>query len=206
MILGGNYNEDITLSKPMHLLGVDYPVFNKMQFNAKEGESVIDGLYFKNTQSPQGGEATCMISTGANVKIQKCKFTLEGQNKTSGGYAILVAKDSVKVEIKDSTIENYRYAIYVQPTSGEIKITNNTLTNLNTGIGIDVRQPNSTPDANYPLSGEIKDNKFNETQIKTQFLFYGESFEGDFDFADHQESQQGQEGNGGGSGNQGLLE
>lgn len=206
VILGGNYNEDITLSKPMRLLGVDYPVFNKMQFNAKEGESVIDGLYFKNTQSPQGGEATCMISTGANVKIQKCKFTLEGQNKTSGGYAILVAKDSVKVEIKDSTIENYRYAIYVQPTSGEIKITNNTLTNLNTGIGIDVRQPNSTPDANYPLSGEIKDNKFNETQIKTQFLFYGESFEGDFDFADHQESQQGQEGNGGGSGNQGLLE
>ena len=65
-----------------------------------------------------------MISTGANVKIQKCKFTLEGQNKTSGGYAILVAKDSVKVDIKDSTIENYRYAIYVQPTSGEIKITN----------------------------------------------------------------------------------
>ncbi len=205
-VMPGAYGEVLTVNKSISLIGVGAPSLTSLSFNKESGTISLKGLDFKGTAYPVTGEATLLIGQKATATVTECQFTITTEEQLAGGYAILADKESVKLDIQKNTIQNYRYGIYVQPTPGDVKIKENTLSNLKIGIGIDIRQPNATPAANYPTKGEITENKFNETETKTQFLYIGETYDGDFDFADHESAQEGGEGTGGESANQGLLE
>ncbi len=195
IVVKGNYDEDLTISKSITLKGINNPSVKSIKIGGVKTE--IDNLLITDSQFPQGGSARIFISSGADVKINNCIVTTTSNEEPSGGYGIYVEK-GCSVEIKKNTLSNLRYGIFVNPTDKEVKITENTLSNMVTGIGIDIRQENG--ELNYPTKGEITENKYNEVESKTQFLHYGEKYDGDFDFKDYETEKESE------GGGQGLLD
>ncbi|NCA67013.1 MAG: hypothetical protein EOM87_03000 [Clostridia bacterium] len=190
IIKNGDYNEDVIATSSVTLIGVDYPVIQSFTMNADDATIILKGLAFSNTSFPNGGEATIDILQGASVTITDCTLIINTTETLVGGYAILVDKQAQKVEITNCTISNYRYGIYVYPTDKQINITNNTFSNLSIGIGVDIRQENSEPPTNYPTTGSVSDNEYNEVTTAAQFFHYGESYEGGFVFADYEQDEE----------------
>lgn len=195
IVVSGNYGEDLIISKGITIKGINNPEIKSIKINAVKTE--IDNLLISDSSFPNGGEARISISSGAEVKIVNCIITTTSNDEPTGGYGIYVEKGSA-VEIKDNTLSNLRYGIFVNPTDKEVKISKNTLSNMIVGIGIDIRQENG--ELNYPTTGEVTENKYNEVESKTQFLHYGEKYDGDFDFKDYETEKESE------GGGQGLLD
>lgn len=196
IITAMNYNEDVVISKSITLKGVKNPSVKSIKVNGGV-KAEIDNLLITADKFPDGGTARITVLSGAEIKIENCVVTTTSNEEPTGGYGIYVEKGCA-VELKKNTLSNFRYGIFVNPTDKEVKIKENTLSNMVTGIGIDIRQENG--ELNYPTKGEIIENKYNEVESKTQFLHYGEKYDGDFDFKDYETEK---ESSGGG---QGLLD
>lgn len=184
IIVKGDYGEAVTATKSVKIIGVGTVSLKSFGCSADNAEIVLKNLMFKDTAYPAGGSASVVIPENASAEISECAFSIESTEELAGGYAILVGKQAESVTISDCTISNYRYGIYVNPTDQEVNITDNSLSNLEIGIGVDIRQENSDPPANYPTRGRVGANEYNEVETNTQFFHYGESYDGDFDFSD----------------------
>lgn len=195
VVVSGSYGEDLTVSKAITIKGINNPSVKSINIGGVKAE--IDNLLITDSQFPEGGKARITISSGGEVKIENCIITTTSNEDPSGGYGIYAEK-GCSVEIKKNTLSNLRYGIFVNPTDKEVKIKENTLSNMVTGIGIDIRQENG--ELNYPTKGEITENKYNEVESKTQFLHYGEKYDGDFDFKDYETEKESE------GGGQGLLD
>ncbi len=190
LIMEADYDEDVTASASVTLLGIGRPVLKSFASSQNGVEIVLKSLAFSSDAYPSGGNATVMIPQGAKVTIDNCTFIINSSEPLSGGFAILADKQTQKIAINDCTIANYRYGIYINPTDQEIEIRDNSFSNLKTGIGVDIRQENSEPPANYPTRGSIRGNQFNEVEKNTQFFHYGEAYDGDFDFSDFEDQME----------------
>lgn len=198
LIQSGTYSEKVNVSKSVTLYGVKKPQLKGVEIGenltvALEGLNIVDNEY------PVGTSARVVVKNGATLKMENCFISTNTKEKLSGGFGILFEKQAKKIELSNNAISNLRYGIYVCPTDGEVKITKNDLSNLEVGIGLDIRQENS--DMNYPTKGEINMNTYNEVLSNTQFMHYGDSYNGDFDFKDSEKDNAAtDEGNTGGSG------
>lgn len=198
LIVSGDYNETITITKSVTIKGMNSPKF--MGAEVVEGvNATIEGLTFTQNEYPDGTSARVYVKSEATLKMKNCILSSNTTEQLEGGYGVFVEKQSGKVEISDCTLSNFRYGIYVCPTDGEVNIDRNKLSNMDVGVGLDIRQENS--DSNYPTIGMIDKNEYNEVKTKTQFLHHGDRFDGDFDFKDNElENAATDEGNTGGSG------
>ncbi len=180
----GNYNETLLCNKSVTLIGVRNPVVLSITVS-QDVQLDIKNFTFANTTFPTQGTATLHVKSGAKAQIEDCIFSIDNDAQPDGGYGILVDKQSGGITVQKCTFTNYRYGIYVCPTDQTITIKDNKLSNMQYGIGLDIRQPNSQD--NYPTKGTIADNEYNEVQQKTQFFHYGENYSGDFSFDDNEE-------------------
>lgn len=198
LIKEGTYNEDVTISKSVNLMGVKNPKLRGIEISSNQTVE-LKGLTIVDNDYPVGTKARVMVKSGASLKMEDCILTTTSKEKLTGGYGVLVEKQAKKIEIENNTISNLRYGIYVCPTDGEVKIEKNDFSNLEVGVGIDIRQENS--DMNYPTKGEINMNTYNEVEAHTQFLHYGDTYQGDFKFKDNEKDNAAtDEGTTGGSG------
>lgn len=198
LIVSGKYNEKITITKSVTIKGKDSPKL--MGVEVIEGvNATIEGLTFTQNEYPNGTSARVYIKSEATLIMKKCILSSNTTEQLEGGYGVFVEKQSGKIEIIDCTLSNFRYGIYICPTDGEVNISKNKLSNMDVGVGLDIRQENS--DSNYPTMGMIDKNEYNEVKTKTQFLHHGDRFDGAFDFKDNElENAATDEGNTGGSG------
>lgn len=198
LIIGGNYDENVKITKSIVLKGVDYPILRGIEvFN--DLKVSIYGLNFTDSEYPSGTEARIYVKNNTEITIKDCLINTSSTKELSGGFAIFIDKQSKYVDVQNNTISNFRYGIYVSPTDGNVKVSNNDLSNMNVGVGLDIRQENS--DNNYPTKGEILSNRYNEVVTKTQFLHYGDNYQGDFEFKDNElENAATDEGTSGGNG------
>lgn len=198
LIKEGKYDEDIKVTKSLTLLGVKKPQVKKVEID--ENMTVtLNGLNVVDEQYPLGTSARVLVKSGATLKMENCLISTTSKEKLSGGFGVLAEKQVKKLEFSNNTISNLRYGIYVCPTDAEINIKNNDFSNLEVGIGVDIRQENS--DMNYPTKGEISMNTYNEVLSDTQFMHYGDNYKGDFKFKDNEKDNAStDEGNNGGSG------
>jgi len=186
VVMGGDYNEDINVGKSVILYGVDAPVLKSITMSKDGSELRIRGFEFKSSQYPQGGMATIKGAIDGQLEIVDCKFKIENEAERTGGYAIYASTGTNKISVKGCTIDNYRYGIYAHRTGADFDITNNTFTNLEIGVGVDLKVPNSTPPINVPAIGEIADNTYTEVGTRAQFFYNGENYDGNLDFSDFQ--------------------
>ena len=184
VVYSGNYGESISIAKNVTLVGVGNPTLRRVHILAGVS-ATLRNLTVQDTDYPEGGEAAILADTGSNITVKDCVIRTDSTDTPTGGYAILVQKQSAGVRIENNSLANFRYGIYVCPTSQTVNITDNRLSNMSVGIGLDLRQENA--EADYPASGSIAGNEYNEVTKKTQFLHYGENYEGDYDFADNEE-------------------
>lgn len=198
VVCAGDYNENVTITKSLAIRGINKPVFKEI--NLSSGVSVtLENLCLLDKTYPGGTSARVYVQEGASLVMSDCVLTTDSTEELTGGYGVFAKKQVKKIELENNTFSNFRYGVYVCPTDGEIKITENKLSNMNVGIGIDIRQENSSE--NYPTKGEIKSNQYNEIEAKTSFLHHGDNYSGDFDFADNElENASKDEGQTGGSG------
>ena len=197
----GTYAESVTIGKNLWLVGVDNPRLTGVTIAT--GATVgLRNLTVVLPDYPAAGEAAIHILTGCGAEIRNCVVSTTATGDLEGGYGILVEKQSKGVNVHDNSIGNFRYGIYVCPTDQTVEIKDNRLSNMQVGIGLDVRQENA--ETNYPTAGGISGNEYNEVVKHTQFLHYGETYEGDFSFDDNEEENatNGQSDTGG----SGLLE
>ena len=184
LVYDGNYDEQITIAKNVTLLGVNNPIVKRVHVLAG-ADVTLRNLTIQDSDYPAGGEAAILADTGSTLAVQDCVIRTDSTDQPTGGYAILVQKQSGGVRVENNSIANFRYGIYVCPTSQTVRIADNRLSNMAVGIGLDLRQENA--EADYPNNGAITGNEYNEVTKKTQFLHYGENYDGDFDFADNEE-------------------
>ncbi len=184
LIVEGEYGEAINSTSSVTMIGIGAVSIKSFGCSADNAEIVLKNLTFKDTAYPAGGSASVVIPENASAEINGCVFTVESTEELAGGYAILIGKQAQEVSVTDCTVSNYRYGIYVNPTDQEINITDNSFSNLEIGIGVDIRQENSDPPANYPTRGRVGGNEYNEVETNTQFFHYGETYDGAFDFSD----------------------
>lgn len=198
IIKEGDYGETVSIAKSVTIKGVKTPKLKGAEIEGNK-QVTLEGITFNNTEYPTGSLGMIYVKEGASVSIKNCILNITTTEELSGGYGIFVEKQANKVEISNNTLSNFRYGIFVCATDKEVKITDNKLSNMEVGIGLDIRQENSTE--NYPTKGEIKKNTYNETKSKTQFLHYGDNYDGEFDFEDNElENAATDEGQTGGSG------
>lgn len=198
LVQGGNYNESVTIAKSVTVRGVDKPVFNGITISSNTSVT-LENLCLADSTYPGGTGARVYVQDGASLVMSDCVLTTNSTEELTGGYGVFAKKQAKKIELKNNTLSNFRYGIYICPTDGEVKITNNKLSNMNVGIGLDIRQENSSE--NYPTKGEIKTNEYNEIEAKTSFLHHGDNYSGEFDFEDNElENASKDEGQTGGSG------
>ena len=180
----GTYNESVTIDKNVTVMGVENP--RLQQITISTGARVkLQNLSVVLEEYPSAGEAAILVKTGAGIEMRDTLIETTATGEPEGGYGVLVEKGSQGVSIKYNSIGNFRYGIYVCPTDQSVTVTDNRLSNMAVGIGLDVRQENA--ETNYPTLGKIADNEYNEVVKHTQFLHYGENYEGDFDFGDNEE-------------------
>ncbi len=184
IVVESDYGEAVTANSSVTIIGLGTVSLKSFLCNGSNATIKLNNLLFKNTSYPVGGSASIVIPDNASADITDCVFYIDSTEELAGGYAILIGKQAQKINIDDCTISNYRYGIYVNPTDQEINIRNNTFSNLKFGIGVDIRQENSDPPANYPTKGRVGGNEYNEVENNTQFFHYGETYDGDFDFSD----------------------
>lgn len=197
----GEYDEAVNVLKNVTIQGVGNPVVRQITVQAGCNAKLYN-LTVQSTRYPSAGEAAIVAKTGATLTVKDCVLRTDTTQELEGGYAVLVEKQSGGVYIENNSLANFRYGIYVCPTSQSITIRDNRLSNMTTGIGVDVRQENA--EADYPATGSIVDNEYNEVEHKTQFFHYGENYEGELDFGDNEEENAS---NGeAASGGSGLLE
>lgn len=197
----GDYKEAVTIGKSLTVMGVGNPKVQKV--TVETGNLVkLQNISVVTDEYPSAGEAAVLVKTSAGVEIRNCVITSKATGELEGGYGVLVEKQARGVTMVGNSIGNFRYGVYVCPTDQSVTITDNRLSNMAVGIGLDVRQENA--ETNYPTLGKIADNEYNEVTKHTQFLHYGENYEGDFDFGDNEEenASQGNSNTGGG----GLME
>lgn len=180
----GTYDEDLNIVKTVTLMGVNNPVVKSIAIQ-NGAHATIRNMTVRDTAYPSAGQAAVHAYTGATLTMEDCVVQTDTTDDLTGGYAILVDKQSGGVHLTGNSLANFRYGIYVCPTSQEVRISGNVLSNMLTGIGLDVRQENAEND--YPTRGKIADNEYNEVTKRTQFWHYGENYQGDFDFGDNQE-------------------
>ncbi len=198
LISGGEYDESLSITIGVTIKGLNAPKLK----GAEIGEGInatLEGLTFTQNKYPNGTSARVYVKSEASLVMKDCILSSNTTDQLEGGYGVFVEKQSGKVEIIKCTLSNFRYGIYICPTDGEIAVSENKLSNMDVGIGLDIRQENS--DTNYPTMGMIDMNEYNEVKSKTQFLHHGDRFDGDFDFKDNElENAATDEGNTGGSG------
>lgn len=198
VIKSGTYDENVKISKSVSLNGVQKPQIRNIEIEENLTVS-LNNLNVVDDDYPMGSSARILVKSGVSLKIEKCLISTMSNEKLSGGFGILAEKQVKSLELSNNTISNLRYGVYVCPTDGEITIKNNDFSNLEVGVGVDVRQENSN--LNYPTKGEIDGNTYNEVVSDTQFLHYGDNYEGDFGFKDNEkDNASSDEGNNGGSG------
>lgn len=198
LIQSGTYTEKVKVSKSVTLYGVKKPQLKGVEIGEDLTVS-LEGLNIVDNEYPVGTSARVIVKRGASLKMENCFISTNTKEKLSGGFGVLVEKQAKKIELSNNALSNLRYGVYVCPTDGEVKITKNDLSNLEVGIGLDIRQENS--DMNYPTKGQINMNTYNEVLSNTQFMHYGDSYNGDFDFKDSEKDNAAtDEGNTGGSG------
>lgn len=197
----GEYGEALSLSQDVTLLGVDRPTFESAVLHENIRAKLL-GLRFSGKEFPPEGGAIVKVGVGCELEMKQCILSVASDENPSGGYGLLVEKGCKGLVVEENTISNLRYGVYVAPTDQNVRIKKNQLSHMEMGIGLDIRQQNS--DQNYPTKGEIGENEFNEVVKKTQFLHYGEAYEGEFDFADHEKEME--SGGNAPSGGSGLLE
>lgn len=198
VIKSGTYDENVKITKSVTLNGVRKPQLRNIEI--EENLTVtLNGLNIVDNTYPTGSSARVLVRSGASLKMENCLISTTSKEKLSGGFGILAEKQVKSIELSKNTISNLRYGVYVCPTDGEITIKNNDFSNLEVGVGVDIRQENSN--MNYPTKGEIDMNTYNEVLSDTQFLHYGDNYEGDFGFKDSEkDNAASDEGNNGGSG------
>lgn len=201
VIDSGTYKQDVNIDKNLTLMGVKNPKLQAITVAA--GAKVkLQNLTISLAEYPSAGEAAIHVLTGGDIEVVNCVITTSATGDPEGGYAVLVDKQSKGVKITDNSMGNFRYGVYVCPTDQSVRIENNKLSNMSVGIGLDVRQENA--ETNYPTLGAIRNNEYNEVEKHTQFLHYGENYDGDFDFGDNEiENTSNGQSDAGGSG---LLE
>ncbi|MBO4535197.1 MAG: Ig-like domain-containing protein [Clostridia bacterium] len=196
----GSYDETLTIAKDLTLMGISNP---RLRSATVEGAKVnLTNLSFAASEYPAEGSATLHVKSGGSATVTSCFFAVDSSDDLAGGYAVLADQGCGGLKLEDNTISNYRYGVYVCPTDKEIVIRSNRLSHLTTGIGVDLRQQNT--DRDYPTTGQISGNQYNEVERHTQFLHYTETYDGELDFEDNEEenSSNGQSDTGG----SGLLE
>lgn len=184
IIMTGEYDESLSIGKSISLIGVEYPVLKSIVMTADNSELRARGLSFVNTDYPQGGEATVKGAIDGELHIIDCKFEVVSEEPRNGGYAIFASAGSDKVTVKNCDIDNYRYGIFAHQAGATYEVTHNTFTNLNIGIGVDIRVPHSNPPMNYPAMGDIDDNTFIDVTTRAEFFFNGDSYDGNLSFDD----------------------
>lgn len=198
LVKKGDYSENVKISKSITLYGIDKPQIKGIEIDENQTVS-MHGLNIVDTEYPKGTSARVIVKSGASLKMENCLISTSSKKELSGGFGVLAEKQVKKLELSNNTISNLRYGVYVCPTDGEINIKKNDFSNLEVGIGVDIRQENS--DMNYPTKGEIDMNTYNEVLSDTQFMHYGDNYKGDFNFKDSEKDNAAtDEGNNGGSG------
>lgn len=183
LVQEGSYSETPVINKKVTVKGMGNVFFSGMRI-AAQGDATLSALKITANAFPQGNDALVYLATGAKLEMKDCSVQTTATGTPEGGYAIYAEKQCKGLSVQKCVLGNFRYGIYVCPTDQTITVKENKLSNLQVGIGVDIRQENSAE--NYPAHGEITDNEFNEVQTKTQFFHYGEEYEGELDFGDHQ--------------------
>ena len=197
----GAYSESVTIGKNVTVMGVENPKLQ--QITVSTGAKVkLQNLSVVMSEYPSAGEAAVLVKTGAGIELRDSIIETTATGEPEGGYGVLVEKGSQGVSIKNNVIGNFRYGVYICPTDQSVTVTDNRLSNMAVGIGLDLRQENA--ETNYPTLGKIADNEYNEVTKQTQFFHYGENYEGDFDFKDN-EQENASQGNSS-TGGEGLME
>lgn len=194
----GSYDEQVAISQSVTIRGMNTPKLKGV--NIQKNVSVtLENLSFSDSTYPEGNDARVYVQSGASLVMSNCVLSTTSTEELSGGYAVFAENQVKSIDLTKNTISNFRYGVYVCPTDGTVKIGENKLSNMDVGIGLDVRQENS--DENYPMKGEIKKNEYNEVKSKTQFLHHGDNYSGEFDYEDNElENASKDEGQTGGSG------
>ena len=183
LVKTGVYDESVSVNKTLTIKGLKDVKVKKIRIETS-GDLTLENVTLTDESFPLGNDARVYVASQGKLTIKNCIIETTKEGEPTGGYAIFAEKQCKGLDIEKNVLSNFRYGIYVCPTDQQVKITQNKLSNMSVGIGLDVRQENSQ--LNYPTKGEISDNEYNEVQAKTQFLHYGEDYDGDFSFDDNE--------------------